>query len=251
MGADGQLGQCLRKVYGSYTSLEFDFRNKKQLDITDPEAVIAAFETGRYEYCINAAAFTDVENAERNPKDAFEVNAKGAENLAMACKEFDVCLLHISTDYVFDGENEKGYTAEDIPNPINEYGKSKLAGEKKIQSILDRYFIIRTSWLYSEYGDNFYNNILKRARKGGVLQVTDAQKGCPTNANNLVKYLLGLLIEGKSDYGIHHFTDGQAMTWYEFAFKIIKEAGLQDSVKLEKATIYRTFAPRPKNSVLV
>ena len=172
-------------------------------------------------------------------------------NLQLQCNKHNVILIHISTDYVFDGKKEGGYLTTDLPNPINQYGMSKLAGENFIQEILDKYYIIRTSWLYSEYGNNFYNTIVNKAKTESVLYITDEQTGCPTNANNLAKYILNLIVSQNSEYGIYHFTDGKAMTWYDFAKEILRETNLDEKVRVEKAKNYRTFAKRPKNSVLL
>jgi dTDP-4-dehydrorhamnose reductase len=158
--------------------------------------------------------------------------------------------VHISTDYVFDGNKGAPYLTTDPPNPINTYGRSKLAGEVHIGEILDTYHIVRTSWLYSEFGHNFYKTLLAKAKKGETIHITDAQVGCPTDANHLARYILETLIAGKRKYGIHHFTDGQAMTWFQFAQKILKENHLDSQVRLVRETNYRTFAARPKNSVL-
>ena len=172
------------------------------------------------------------------------------KNLANSCLKYDITLIHISTDYVFDGEKEEPYTVDDIPNPINEYGKSKLLGEKYAQEILKKYFIVRTSWLYSEFGKNFYTTILKKARNRENLEITANQIGCPTNANSLTMFILNNIIAKKSKFGIHHFTDGKAMTWYDFAKKILEKEGLTDKAELVKAANYYTYAKRPINSVL-
>ncbi|WP_367275396.1 NAD(P)-dependent oxidoreductase [uncultured Eudoraea sp.] len=145
------------------------------------------------------------------------MKAEGAKNLALICKEKQVKLIHISTDYVLD--KEKGYLTTDLPNPINQYGMSKLAGENYIKDVLEKYFIIRTSWLYSEFGHNFYRTILNKAQTEKVFYITDEQTGCPTNANNLAKYILNLIASQNTEYGIYHFTDGKAMSWYDFAKK--------------------------------
>ena len=115
---------------------------------------------------------------------------------------------------------------------------------------MDKYYIIRTSWLYSEYGNNFYNTIVNKAKTERVLYIADEQTGCPTNANNLAKYILRLIASPKKEYGIYHFTDGKAMTWYDFAKEILRETNLDGKVRVEKAKNYRTFAARPRNSVL-
>ncbi|MGB3144343.1 MAG: dTDP-4-dehydrorhamnose reductase [Maribacter sp.] len=249
-GANGQLGQCLQKISSTYSELEFSFFNSKQLDITKANTVTTIFALKDFDYCINCAAYTNVEQAESTPEIAYMINASGVKNLALSCQDKNVVLIHISTDYVFDGEKNEPYTVEDIPNPINEYGKSKLLGENHIQEILHKFFIIRTSWLYSEFGDNFYKTILKKAQKGESIFVTDNQIGSPTNANNLASYILNFISKKPYNYGIRHYTDRESMTWYEFAKKILSENNLVDKAKLVKDKNYRTFAKRPKNSVL-
>lgn len=249
-GANGQLGQSIHKIAMDYSELEFVFKNSKDMDITDAHNVDKVFDDGRYQYCINCAAYTNVEKAEKEEKKAFLVNAEGVRNLAECCLKNDVILIHISTDYVFDGEKKEPYTIEDTPNPINVYGASKLMGEDYISEILERYFIVRTSWLYSEFGNNFYKTILRKARAGEELQITDEQIGCPTRAGNLAEYILKLIDSENTEYRIHHFTDGEAMTWYGFAKRILTESGLENGPSLKKAENYRTFAKRPKNSVL-
>jgi dTDP-4-dehydrorhamnose reductase len=231
--------------------LAFKFKDSKALDITNIKSINLAFESGHYDYCINCAAYTNVEQAEKTPERAFAVNADGVHNIATACKNNNVVLIHISTDYVFDGKKAEGYLTTDLPNPINQYGMSKLAGENYIKDLLEKYFIIRTSWLYSEFGKNFYKTILSRAKAGDDLKITDDQTGCPTDANNLAKYILNLIASQNTKYGLYHFTDGKALTWYGFAKRILKENNLDGKVKLDRAKNYRTFATRPKNSVLL
>lgn len=252
-GANGQLGKTINELFSkNEENIEFTFVTKATLDITKEVVLKQFFKNNKFDYCINCAAYTNVEQAEKTPEIAYKVNAEGVKYLAEACKETDTVLIHISTDYVFDGEKEEPYTTEDKPNPINEYGKSKLLGEQYIQDILKEYFIIRTSWLYSKkYGRNFYRTILKKAKAGEKLFVTDEQKGCPTNTENLAKYIISLLICKSTHYGIRHFCDDKIMTWYNFVEKILKENRLYDKVKLAKAKNYRTFAARPKNSILL
>tara|TARA_R110002049_G_scaffold116881_4_gene269731 strand:- start:1857 stop:2645 length:789 start_codon:yes stop_codon:yes gene_type:complete len=249
-GANGQLGQCFQKIREDFADLRFTFVGSAELDITNVEAVIDLFSKGQFDYCINGAAFTNVEEAEKHPEKAFLVNAEGIKNIAEACKRYQTTLIHISTDYVFDGEKLEPYTVNDIPNPINAYGRSKLKGEEYIQQLLNKFFIIRTSWLYSEFGHNFYKTILKKATAGETLTITDTETGCPTNANNVAKYILELVENNMKSYGIQHFTDNKAMTWYSFAREILKKNGLDRTTRLVRDNNYCSFAMRPKNSVL-
>ncbi|TMM58955.1 dTDP-4-dehydrorhamnose reductase [Maribacter algarum] len=249
-GSDGQLGKCIQKIVPKYSKFEFVFHNSKTFDITNPELITEVFSKENFDYCINCAAYTNVEQAEKTPKLAFAINAEAVRHLSLACFEYKVSLVHISTDYVFDGEKKSPYTTSDKTNPINEYGKSKLAGERHIQNNLKEHFIIRTSWLYSEFGKNFYKTIVEKAKTESVLNITDEQTGCPTNANNLAAYILNLVARNGKNYGIQHFTDGEAMTWYDFAKLILKENKLDKNVRLDRAKNYRTFAKRPRRSIL-
>jgi len=249
-GANGQLGQCLQKIAPLYKELNFVFNSSKELDITNIIEIQSAFVKGNFDYCINCAAYTNVEQAEKTPDIAYNVNAEGVKNLANVCKTNNTFLIHISTDYVFDGEKGKPYTVEDTPNPINEYGKSKLLGEKYILDIMDNYCIIRTSWLYSEFGKNFYTTILKKAKAGENLSVTNEQTGCPTNANNLARFILdSIIINGKQFY-TYHFTDNKKMTWFDFAKTILKENCLSNKVSLKNNSNLHSETKRPRYSVL-
>lgn len=251
-GTHGQLGLTIKELFANNRlSLDFTFVTKAQLDITNKTALNNFFAKNHFDYMINCAAYTLVEQAEKTPDIAFKVNADAVKNLAEVCKETNTTLIHISTDYVFDGEKKEPYTIDDMPNPINEYGKSKLLGEHYIQGILDHYFIIRTSWLYSKkYGNNFYRTILKKAEKGEALYVTTEQTGCPTNTESLATYIIGLIVNKSLDYGIKHVSDNKAMTWYDFAEQILSENHLKNKTRLVKANNYVTFARRPKYTVL-
>jgi len=249
-GSDGQLGKCIQKNAENYRNLDFVFHNSQSLDISNTKRIAEVFLTTSFDYCINCAAYTNVEQSEKTPEVAYLINAEAVNHISLACAENSVKLIHISTDYVFDGEKGTPYLTSDKTNPINEYGKSKLAGEEYIQQNLKEYFIVRTSWLYSEFGKNFYKTIVQKAKTESVLHITDAQVGSPTNANNLAKYLIDIIANNSEDYGIYHFTDGEAMTWYDFARNILEENGLQDKVKIIRAENFRTLAKRPKNSIL-
>jgi dTDP-4-dehydrorhamnose reductase len=251
-GANGQLGKTIKELYEvNDVGLEFIFVTKQELDITIKEDIVAFFSNNSFDYCINCAAYTNVEQAEKTPEIAYLINAEGVKYLAQTCEKNNIVLIHVSTDYVFDGEKEEPYAIHDEANPINEYGKSKLQGEQYIQKILTKYFIVRTSWLYSKkYGNNFYKTILKKAKTEKELSITTEQFGCPTNTVNLSKFMIKLIIENCYSYGIYHFCDEDVMTWYSFAEEILKENKLTNKINLVKVNNYRTFAKRPKNSVL-
>lgn len=250
-GASGQLGKSIQKMSLSFKDQKIVFTNSNTLDITNKEAVSKFFYENSFDYCINCAAYTNVEQAEVTPEIAFKVNSEAIQYLVENCLKQDVVLIHISTDYVFDGKKEEGYFATDPTNPINEYGKSKLAGEKIIQKDMKKYFIVRTSWLYSEFGHNFYKTILKKAKEEKILYITDKQTGQPTNSNNLAFYLLNIIAAKDDNYGIRHFTDKETMTWYEFALRILKEHELEGICRIERAGNYRTLAERPEYSILL
>lgn len=252
-GANGQLGKTIQELYQNNTiNLDFFFVSKHVLDITNQEQVNGFFNRHNFDYCINCAAYTNVEQAEKTPEIAYKINAEGVKNLANKCNEKNVVLIHISTDYVFDGEKESAYLISDQTNPINQYGKSKLLGEQHVQNILTSYFIIRTSWLYSKkHGNNFYKTILNKAKIDNTLSVTTEQKGCPTNTVNLSNFIIQLLREHIQGFGILHFCDEKVMTWYDFAESILQENNLSNKVSLVKVSNFRTFAKRPKNTILV
>lgn len=249
-GAGGQLGMTFRKHETEYPQLNFVFMGPETLDITDNLTVRKVFAEIKPDYCINCAAYTNVEKAEEEPEKAFLINAEAVIELAAICKEHQTILIHISTDYVFDGKKTTPYTVNDIPNPINVYGASKLQGELHVKKFLERYFIIRTSWLYSkEFGKNFYRTILALAKEKPELAITDAQTGCPTDAVHLSRFILELIIKQNDNYGIHHFSDKLVMTWYDFARLILDENNIHN-IRLIKSNNYKTNAQRPVYSVL-
>lgn len=251
-GAAGQLGKTIEELFfKNNLNLDFVFVTKAKLDITNYNEVKNYFNNNNFDYCINCAAYTNVEQAERIPKMAFNINAYSVKYLAELCRENNVILIHLSTDYVFDGEKDEPYTTSDATNPINEYGKSKLLGEKYILDILDKYFIIRTSWLYSKkHGKNFYKTILKKAKTEKELFITTKQIGCPTDTVNLSSYIIKIIYANNNNYGIHHFCDEKSMTWYDFAKEILVENDLSTKIKVVKADNYITFARRPRFSIL-
>ncbi len=253
-GSGGQLGLTFVDLEKNNFSrdLNWIYLSSNELDITQKNQIDKTLEEHNFDYCINCAAFTDVNQAEKSPEKAFNVNAEGVKLLAKACKTRNIILIHISTDYVFDGEKDAPYQVDDPTNPINQYGKSKLLGEEYIRDILAKYFIIRTSALYSKiHGSNFYRTILNKARREKRLYVTDSQVTCPTATETLAKFIIDLIISGNSNYGTLHFHDEKIMSWYEFANQILSENNLSGEICLVKSNKYGTFVRRPKNSILL
>lgn len=250
-GADGQLGRCLKDAALEYSEFDIVFASRKDFNIENKEAISEFFRIYSFDYCINTAAYTNVEKAESEADAAFSINADAVKNLSEACEINEVTLLHISTDYVFDGKQSRPYVETDTTNPINVYGASKLKGEQFIEDICSKYFIFRTSWLYSQYGHNFLNTILKYAKDGKPLTITTEQIGTPTNANDLAKTVLEVIHSNSEAYGLYHFSNDGDATWYDFAEAILEFSNQLAVTNLAKTDHYRTFAARPKYSVLV
>lgn len=249
-GANGQLGQCIKNQSKNTSNIELIYASSKELDITNKEQVAEYFNKNTFDFCINCAAYTNVEQAEKEAKLAMLVNGIGVKQLSEECKKHNVTLTHISTDYVFDGTNTTPYTPLDKTNPINEYGRSKLEGEKFVKTILEKFFIVRTSWLYSEIGRNFFTIITDKLKKGENLSVINDQIGCPTNANDLAKFVLSIIEKDSKAYGIHQFCGNTTMTWYDFAKQIASQMGVSVEITPVKTEHFPTIAKRPKYSVM-
>ena len=247
-GANGQLGLAIQAATANFLELQFVFAGKAELDITNEKHLGAFFKNNHLDYCINAAAYTDVDKAEQEPQAAYLLNETAPRLLAEVCKKHGVFLIHISTDYVFDGTKGSPYTTEDTPNPINLYGASKLAGEKAIGVVRGDYCIVRTSWLYSEYGNNFQTKILKKLKTSSRLEVVGDLYGTPTYAPNLVVFLLIKIAKFAFTSNIEHFSDGNTMSWYELAKKIIV---VQAPIERKRSTKGQQKARRPINTTLL
>jgi dTDP-4-dehydrorhamnose reductase len=201
-GASGQLGQALQALAPQYAAIQFYFAGSAEADVTSKESLEAIFNKVKPHFCINAAAYTAVDKAESEKDKAYAINVTGAKNLAEVCKEHNTVLLHISTDFVFDGSKASPYTEDDATNPQGIYGATNLEGEQQVQSVLKEYYIIRTSWVYSQYGNNFLKTMLRLAAERDALSVVNDQTGTPTNANDLAKALVTIIEGGKQAYGI-------------------------------------------------
>ena len=244
-GANGQLGLAIQAATTAYPELSFVFAGKSKLDVTNSQQIDLFFKANRFDYCINAAAYTDVDKAEEETAAAYKLNETAPRLLAEACKAHNVFLIHISTDYVFDGTKGAPYTKADKPNPINVYGASKFAGEQALAAVGGDYCIVRTSWLYSEYGNNFQTKILAKAKTAPYLEVVGDLYGTPTYAPNLVVFLLNKTNDLTMPQKMEHFSDGTTMSWYDLAKRIT-----QIEVKEIASEALNLKANRPKNTAL-
>lgn len=249
-GANGQVGQALQYIAGNYPEITFHFASSSSVDITDKQSIDAFFSLHKPDFCINAAAYTAVDKAESEPGKAHAINVTGAKNLAEACREHGTALLHISTDFVFDGTKATPYTEQDIPNPQSVYGQTKLDGERAIMETLEEYYIIRTSWVYSQFGNNFMKTMLRLGAERDTLNVVNDQVGTPTHAVALATALLAIIKSGKRAYGLYHYSSEGSCSWYDFAKAIFEQARLHVKVSPIPASAYTTLAKRPVYSVL-
>ena len=258
-GANGQLGQSLQFIAKNYPKLHFVFCSSSDLDITNLESCQAVFLKIKPNYCINAAAYTAVDNAESEPEKANLINVIGPKNLAVVCKEFSSVLLHISTDFVFDGSKNIPYNETDIPNPTGVYGQTKLDGEKAIQAVFENYYIIRTSWVYSQFGNNFMKTMLRLASERDSISVVNDQIGTPTNAVDLAECLVKIICHTElvevqqpttDNFGVYNFSNEGQCSWYDFAKEIFKINKIEIDLKPISTSSFPTPAKRPKYSVL-
>lgn len=250
-GANGQLALSIKELYyKNNNEIEFNFVDKNQLDITKTEEVESFFNNNSFSFCINCAAYTNVEQAETETDLAFNVNAVAVQNLAQQCQSKKIVLIHISTDYVFDGEKTIPYDENDQTNPINEYGKSKLLGEKHIQEVCSKYFILRTSWLYSQFGKNFLNTIISKIRNDENLTIIDSQLGSPTSTNTVAEFCYQILITKELRFGTYHVTSSNYTSWFGFARAIAGYFPTYNTEKISPVSFFKTKAKRPSYSVL-
>lgn len=246
-GSNGMLGHALTAVLSKQhrlTGLDLpDF------DITNLSAAKSIIASCHPNLIINAAAYTDVDDCETNENQAYAVNATGSRNLAAACNELDIPIVHISTDYVFEGTSPVPYKESDSPNPQSVYGKSKFLGEQRVRELCSKHYIIRTSWLYGEHGKNFVATMLRLAQERNELGVVNDQTGSPTYTVDLAQAIAELIAQPA--YGTYHITNSGTCTWYEFTLEIFSQAGIA-GVRVNPITTedINRPAPRPRNSVM-
>ncbi len=245
-GPNGMLGHDLIEVLKD--NHELILTTSKTLDITNKNQVFEVICEAEPDVVINSAAYTDVDGCEENHDLAYAVNGEGVKNLALACKEVDCALVHISTDYIFNGKNDRPWVEDDEIGPISVYGKSKLKGEEAILDILDRYFIVRTAWLYGINGKNFPKTMLELAKNHSEITVVYDEVGTPTYTPDLACGISELI---ETDYyGIYHLTNSGSCSWCEFARYIFEVAGRDVKIVPVTASEFARPAPRPSYSVL-
>lgn len=244
-GVSGQLGYDVERELDQ-RGIEHLGTSSRELDITDREAVERLMERYRPDAVIHCAAYTKVDLAEDEPERCWAVNADGTRNLAAACRRTGAKLLYISTDYVFPGTGERSYGTGDPTGPVNTYGRSKLAGELAVQSLLEKYFIVRISWVFGKNGNNFVKTMLRLAETRAELSVVCDQIGSPTYTADLAPLLCDMVQTER--YGIYHATNGGTCAWSEFAKAIFELADKQVTVYPIPTSAYPTRAVRPLNS---
>lgn len=248
-GSNGQLGRTIKELSANQ-QYNFVFASRSELDISNSKLLAKLFNEIPFDYCINCAAYTQVDKAEEEIEKAYLINSIGVKNLAFNCSRHNVVLIHISTDFVFDGKKGTPYLETDSTNPINVYGKTKLQGEEHIKETLKNFFIIRTSWLYSKYGNNFLKTILKLSKERKEINVVNDQMGSPTNAEDLAVFILRIIKEESYAYGLYHYSNKKETSWYGFAKFILTFYNSNTVLNPITSESYPTKASRPKYSVL-
>jgi dTDP-4-dehydrorhamnose reductase len=248
-GSNGQLGKALQYLAPSYLRFEFIFLSREDLPIHHFEMVRHYFNIYQPQYCINCAAYTAVDRAEQEKDRAFQVNGEAVGVLAAICKEHHCKLIHISTDYVFDGTSTVPYREDSPTNPQSVYGASKLEGEKQTMQFNPDSIIIRTSWVYSEYGKNFVKTMLKLLQGKDEIKVVNDQVGSPTYAKDLAEVILQIISSQKWIPGIFNFSNEGIISWYDFAVAIKELSGSTSTVSSIPTSQYPTLAKRPAYSV--
>jgi len=263
-GKNGQLGRSIHKLVNAdakidnnQSSNDFIFVGREELDLSSESSISHYFDNNdKFDIIINCAAYTQVDKAEQEVELANQINHLAVKQLASIANEQKAKLIHISTDYVFDGENDKPYIETDIPNPINVYGKTKLAGEKVLQAVMPtNAIIIRTSWVYSEYGNNFVSTMLRLGKERDELSVVSDQIGSPTYATDLAGAILEIIKnkefrEEDQTTQIYHYSNEGEISWYEFAKEIFKIAKIDCKVNPITTQQYPIPAKRPKNTLM-
>lgn len=258
-GANGQLGKQIRGIINNGRSevgaiptevkeAQVACYDVDTMDITDLKAVREIFKTEKPDVVINCAAFTHVDGCETQYDVAFKINSLGSRNLAMASEEMGAKLIHVSTDYVFEGVGTVPFNEADLPKPVSAYGKTKYLGEQYVREFSSKYFIVRTAWLYGYYGKNFVKTIMNAAKEKGYLTVVDDQRGNPTNAEDLAHHILKLAVT--EEYGVYHCTGTGECSWFDFAKAIVEYSNIDCTVDPITSDKLGRAAKRPAFSSL-
>ena len=249
-GANGQLGNAIRTLALQYIDCTFHFTDIDTLDILNKEQLSAFVQTNQIQYIVNCAAYTAVDKAEEDRETAMHVNSDAVHNIAEVAKASHAHVIHISTDYVFDGTESRPYREDDPTHPTSEYGKTKLAGETVLQQVCPESVIIRTAWLYSEFGANFVKTMLHLGAERTDLNVVSDQIGTPTYAGDLAVAIMAVIHHPTFMPGIYHYSNEGICSWYDFATKIMELAHLNCRIHPIPTEGYPTPAKRPAYSVL-
>lgn len=250
LGAAGMLGHELAKVFDD-SKFEVTLWDRKELDITDADAVEKKLGALQPEVVINAAAYTAVDQAESEPELVYKINSDAVANLAETCKRIGATLVHFSTDYVFDGKNADGYREDETERaPQSVYGESKKRAEENLERIRPNYYLVRTQWLFGKDGKNFVETMLRMANEGKSLKVVNDQFGSPTYAKDLAEKVREL-VEEVPEFGTYHLTNSGACNWFEFASKIFERVGLNPEIAPVPSSEFPTPAKRPTYSMLI
>ncbi|WP_421941612.1 dTDP-4-dehydrorhamnose reductase [Pedobacter sp.] len=250
IGAGGQLGQCLKTVAARRGITDIVFPAEQDANILDETVLRNLLSAEKPAFVINCAAYTAVDKAEEDQAIAKAINETGAANLANACLETGATLVHVSTDFVFEGNEVKLLKEEDVANPINVYGLTKLDGEKAIEHILPQHFILRTSWLYSEYANNFVKTMLKLGAERDELNIIADQVGTPTYAIDLAHAIFDIIQSDSTAFGLYHYSNEGVTSWFDFAKAIFEISGTSVKTNPIPGTKYPTPARRPAFSVM-
>ena len=249
-GANGQLGNEIRVASAQFPQFRFFFTDVTELDICNREAVHAYMAENHMDGIVNCAAYTAVDKAEDDAETCYRINRDAVKNLAEAAREYKLDIIHVSTDYVFDGKSYLPYTEVMPVNPSSVYGKSKLEGERILMEICPEAVIVRTSWLYSSFGNNFVKTMLRLGQERDKLNVIFDQVGTPTYAADLAVALLSILAAGKPAAGIYHYSNEGVCSWYDFTRSIHRLAGISCNLVPIESKEYPVRTPRPHFSVL-
>lgn len=257
-GADGQIGHALAELLSQQQGIDCVALGRRKLDVTDAVQVQQQLERHLPDYVVNCAGFNRVDEAERQPEQAQAVNTTGAGNLAAACNQLSIPLLHLSSDYVFDGHYASGYSEDDEASPLGVFGRSKWAGEEAVRAVLAQHLILRVSWVFSARGDNYLLRTLEQARHEPVIDAVDDRRGCPTSADDVARVILAILRQltcGIDVWGTYHYCGAEITSRYGFSEAILAAARQYEELAVQElravaSADFPAAAQRPASSVL-